>query len=133
MAPVTHPPYLPTHHAPHTQVAVSSAAEALRLQRRAAKARQQAATGVNSTSSRSHAVFCIKLTEQPPPQPLPHLQPAAPGGAAAQPAAAAGGRQGGKPPLPGGQAAAQALQAAAAAKGPKVGGRRGPWRRLPPT
>ncbi|GFH25606.1 kinesin motor domain-containing protein, partial [Haematococcus lacustris] len=40
-----------------SEVVCHSAEQALELQHRAAKLRQQAATGVNSTSSRSHCVF----------------------------------------------------------------------------
>ncbi len=49
-------PPLPNH-----QAEVSSAQQALDLLRRAAKVRQSAGTGINQHSSRSHAIFTVKL------------------------------------------------------------------------
>lgn len=46
-----------------TEVVVRSAEEALELQRAASRQRQQATTRINSLSSRSHAVFTIRLAQ----------------------------------------------------------------------
>lgn len=58
----------PSHPCPNTptyQAEVCSAKEALDLLRRAAKARQSAGTGINQHSSRSHAIYTIKLVRGP--------------------------------------------------------------------
>jgi hypothetical protein len=55
---------LHTHTHTHTQVPCSTASEALERHKRAARMRQQACTGVNSTSSRSHCIFAVSDTQQ---------------------------------------------------------------------
>jgi len=57
-------PHTHTHTHTHTQVPCSTASEALERHKRAARMRQQACTGVNSTSSRSHCIFAVSDTQQ---------------------------------------------------------------------
>lgn len=55
------PPTHPRMRSQPPQAEVHSAKAALDLLRRAARARQSAGTGINQHSSRSHAVFTVKL------------------------------------------------------------------------
>ncbi len=57
-----HPPVIPCAWCA-VQLKVSSAKEAMELQRKASRMRQSASTGANQTSSRSHAIFTVRVCQ----------------------------------------------------------------------